>query len=75
LRLWKPGDKFVPFGMRGQKKLSDFFVDEKLSVPEKERVYVLVSGDDICWVVGHRLDDRYKLTDKTQRIFQIHAQL
>jgi tRNA(Ile)-lysidine synthase len=74
LRLWKPGDKFVPFGMRGQKKLSDFFVDQKLSVPEKERVYVLVSGDDVCWVLDHRLDDRYKLTDKTQYAFRILIQ-
>lgn len=60
LRRWRPGDRFVPSGMRGSKKLSDFLTDLKLSVPEKQRVWVLCSGADICWVVGRRVDERYR---------------
>ncbi len=60
LRRWQPGDRFVPSGMRGSKKLSDFLTDLKLSVPEKQRVWVLCSGADICWVVGQRVDERYR---------------
>ncbi len=59
LRPWAPGDRFVPSGMKGSKKLSDFLTDLKLSVPEKRYVWVLCSGEDICLVVGHRADERY----------------
>jgi tRNA(Ile)-lysidine synthase len=61
LRLWSNGDKFVPFGMKGSKKVSDFLIDAKISIPEKERTYVLVSEGEICWLIGHRIDGRYKL--------------
>jgi tRNA(Ile)-lysidine synthase len=61
VRPWQNGDRFVPFGMKGSKKVSDYLIDAKVSVPEKERTYVLVSGQDICWLIGHRIDDRYRL--------------
>lgn len=71
LRKWQQGDSFVPLGMKNRKKLSDFFIDEKFSIPEKNKTWVLCSGDDIVWIVGHRIDDRYKITESTHRVFQI----
>ena len=68
LRRWQQGDWFIPFGMKGRKKLSDFFVDKKFSTNEKEQLWLLTSGDDIVWVVGHRVDARYAVTDKTTRV-------
>lgn len=69
LRRWLPGDAFIPFGMRNSKKLSDFFTDNKLSIPEKENIRVILSGTDIVWIVGHRIDQRYRITSKTKKIF------
>lgn len=68
LRPWQPGDRFVPSGMRGSKKLSDFLTDLKLSVPEKDRVWVLCSGADICWVVGCRVDERYRWKGEGEKV-------
>ncbi|MHC1705080.1 MAG: tRNA lysidine(34) synthetase TilS [Tenuifilaceae bacterium] len=67
LRHWQPGDKFVPFGMEGFKKVSDFLIDKKVPLTQKEKVFVLESGDNIVWVVGVRIDDRYKVTKQTKR--------
>lgn len=71
LRRWKDGDWFIPFGMSGRKKLSDFLIDKKVSVAEKRRQFVLMSGDDIVWVVGRRLDDRYAITRKTENVLRV----
>ena len=71
LRKWKKGDLFIPLGMQGHKKISDFMVDEKLSILEKENIWVLCSNDDIVWVVGHRLDDRYKLVAQTEKVYLV----
>jgi tRNA(Ile)-lysidine synthase len=68
LRHWQQGDWFIPFGMKGRKKLSDFFVDKKFTTSEKEQLWLLVSDDDIVWVVGHRVDARYAVTEKTKRV-------
>jgi tRNA(Ile)-lysidine synthase len=73
LRRWKDGDRFRPFGMKGSKKVSDFLIDAKVSVPEKERTFVLTSGGDICWLVGHRLDYRFKADSETTEV--IHFKL
>lgn len=71
LRRWKDGDWFIPFGMSGRKKLSDFLIDKKVSLAEKRRQFVLLSGDDIVWVVGRRLDDRYAITRKTENVLRV----
>lgn len=70
LRHWQKGDLFRPLGMEQFKKLSDFFVDEKFSRIEKETAWLLLSGEDVVWVVGHRIDDRYKVTKATKNILE-----
>lgn len=71
LRLWKDGDYFFPSGMKGKKKLSKFFKDEKLSLIAKEKVWVLLSENSILWVIGMRSDGRFKVDDKTKHILKI----
>lgn len=68
LRLWKRGDWFVPFGMKGRKLVSDFLTDLKLSLTEKERQWVLCCGPDICWVVGQRIDNRFRIDAQTKEV-------
>ncbi|MFK5982739.1 MAG: tRNA lysidine(34) synthetase TilS [Flavobacteriaceae bacterium] len=71
IRNWKEGDYFYPFGMKGKKKLSKFFKDEKLSLIAKENIRVLCSENVIVWVLGMRPDNRFKVTDKTKEILKI----
>ncbi|BDX36701.1 tRNA(Ile)-lysidine synthase [Tenuifilaceae bacterium CYCD] len=71
LRVWQPGEKFIPFGMNGFKKISDFLVDIKVPMHQKSNVYVLVSGDEIVWVVGYRIDNRYKIDEESSRVLKI----
>lgn len=71
IRKWQGGDYFKPLGMSGFKKISDFFIDSKLSLPEKENVWILANGEQIIWIIGHRLDDRFKITSGTQNILKL----
>ena len=71
LRPWKTGDVFCPIGMKGSKKVSKYFKDEKLSLLEKENIWLLSSGQDIIWIIGRRADERFKVTDKTTDILKI----
>ncbi len=75
LRRWSDGDWFVPFGMSGKRKVSDFLIDRKVSMAEKQRQFVLTSGDDIVWVVGHRIDDRYSLGTKSENVLKITKEI
>lgn len=63
LRKWRKGDAFFPYGMRGEKKISDFYQNLKYSILDKENQWLLCSNDKIVWVVGQRIDDRFKITD------------
>jgi len=69
LRHWREGDSFFPFGMAGSKKISDYFIDHKYSLFQKEQAYLLFSGDKISWIVGQRTDDRFKVNAYTKRVF------
>ncbi len=72
LRRWKNGDWFVPFGMKGRKKLSDFFADKKYSLLDKENCWLLVDcTDTIVWVVGERTDNRFRITEQTTFYYQL----
>lgn len=71
VRKWKNGDYFYPLGMQGKKRLSKFFKDEKMSLLQKEKIWLLCSANQIVWVIGKRLDDRYKITDTTTNILKI----
>lgn len=75
LRRWQEGDWFIPFGMTGRKKVSDFLIDCKVSMPEKQRQFVMVSGEEIVWVVGRRIDDRYRLTNHTENVLRITKEI
>ncbi|WP_425075746.1 tRNA lysidine(34) synthetase TilS [Psychroserpens sp. S379A] len=71
LRKWEKGDVFYPFGMQGKKKLSKYFKDEKLSLVDKENVWLLTSEDKIVWVIARRADNRFKVTENTTNILKI----
>jgi tRNA(Ile)-lysidine synthase len=74
VRKWKEGDYFYPIGMQGKKKLSKFFKDEKLSVLDKENIWLLCDQNKIAWVIGKRMDDRFKITENTKEILKIEIQ-
>ena len=79
IRYYKEGDYFYPFGMSkpktpgkaGKKKLSKYFKDEKFSLLDKDNTAVLFSGEKLIWLVGHRIDDRYKVTEKTKHVLKM----
>ena len=71
IRKWQQGDYFKPLGMTGFKKVSDYFIDSKLSLPEKENIWIVANGEQVVWIIGHRLDDRYKITAQTQEVLKI----
>ena len=71
LRRWREGDTFIPFGMAGRKKVGDYLTDQKVPIVERKRQFVLVSGEDIVWVVGRRTDERFRVGTQTENILKI----
>ena len=72
-RHWQQGDRFRPLGMRGTKLVSDFFNDNNFTTFQKKTTLIMTDADDqIVWIVGHRIDDRFKITEKTKTIYQIN---
>ncbi|PCI97922.1 MAG: tRNA lysidine(34) synthetase TilS [Flavobacteriales bacterium] len=69
LRTWKNGDAFKPLGMNGNKKVSDFLIDNKISLVDKQHIKVLESNGQIIWLVGQRIDDSFKITPSTKKVF------
>jgi tRNA(Ile)-lysidine synthase len=74
VRSWKPGDTFIPLGMKGKKKLSDFFGEQKLATKEKHSIPIVESNGIIVWVAGKRLDERFKLKNSTKTVYQLTLQ-
>jgi len=72
LRHWKEGDWFVPFGMTGRKKLSDYFSNNKFSLFDKEKIWLLCNGEDIIWIVGERPDNRYRIDKSTKKVLKVN---
>ena len=75
LRRWSEGDTFIPFGMTGRKKVSDFLIDGKVSMAEKNRQFVLISGAEIAWLAGRRIADPFRITDSTERVLRITKEI
>lgn len=75
LRHPKKGDSFIPFGMHGRKLISDFCTDHKMNALEKEELWLLCSGKDIVWVVGERIDNRFRVDESTKRVYRLTADL
>ncbi len=71
LRQWQPGDSFVPFGMTGRKKISDFLIDEKINRFEKENVFVLLSGNEVCCIPGYRSSELFRIMKGSPTVFRV----
>jgi len=74
LRKWRPGDFFYPLGMNKRKKLSDYFIDRKYSIVDKENILILESAGKIAWIVGDRIDNRFRICEKTKKalVIKVH---
>lgn len=71
VRYWQPGDSFYPLGLKGSKKLQDFFTDVKVDQGKRGQIPLVVRGQDIVWIAGYRLDDRWRVSDKTRKLLRL----
>lgn len=74
-RRWMEGDSFTPFGMTGRKKVSDFLIDQKVSMAEKQRQFVMLSEGEIAWLVGRRISDEFRITKTTEQVLRITKEI
>ena len=70
LRHWQEGDSFYPFGMTQRQKISDFFINNKFTLLEKEKCWLMLSGEEIVWILGCRVDNRFRVSENTKKIVQ-----
>ena len=75
VRFWQKGDRFKPLGMKHRRKLSDFFTDLKLSIRLKKEIPLICKKDRIIWIAGYRLDDRFKITEKTRNYYRLELKV
>ena len=73
VRNFRPGDRFQPLGLKGTQKLKEFFIDHKIPKFERPRIPLLISGEMIAWIVGYRINERVKVTEKTQRVLKVQV--
>jgi tRNA(Ile)-lysidine synthase len=73
VRNFRPGDRFQPLGVQGSQKVKEFFIDHKIPAFERPSIPILVSAEDIAWIVGYRIDDRFKITERTQKILKVQV--
>ncbi|MCK4400968.1 tRNA lysidine(34) synthetase TilS [bacterium] len=71
IRTRKQGDTFQPLGMKGKKKIKDFLIDQKIPQPEKRKVLLLTDKTDIIWLIGFRISDKFKVTEKTKQVLKV----
>jgi len=71
IRSWHEGDRFIPLGMKVEKKVSDFLIDQKIPLFKKNSIPILLSDDKIVWICGMRLDDRFKITEQTKKYIKL----
>lgn len=71
IRAWQPGDKFVPLGMKGQKKLQDFFIDRKIPLEQRHQIPILCDKSKILWIIGHQISDLARVTPSTQTLLHV----
>lgn len=74
IRHWKQGDRFIPFGMKGSRKLSDYFRDRKFTLYQKQNIHVLLSKSEIIWIIGERCSDKFKVDEETTHILEIKCE-
>jgi tRNA(Ile)-lysidine synthase len=72
IRNFRPGDRFQPLGVKGSQKLKEFFIDHKIPRFERSKIPLLISGERIVWVVGHRIDEYARVSDRTRRILKVN---
>lgn len=73
IRKWRQGDWFIPFGMNGKQKISDYFINNKFSLKDKEDTWLLCDAEKVVWIIGHRSDNRYRIDSGTKNIYVIKS--
>ena len=71
IRIWKRGDKFHPLGMQKEKKLQDFFIDNKIPIHLRKSIPIFIDSEKIIWIGKHRIDDRVRITGDTKEVLHL----